>query len=161
MAKDTRRSDDDDDDDDDEHESQIYLGYSGRMVSSREVDALDAFVTKVGGEPKWFFTQPMTATKKKVDDDDKNDGMESKTMLSDEQMRCKSCGGKLSLVFQAYAPLTRARDAIDEDILERTLYVFSCMNFASCETKKGGGGGNASMKWRAFRVQQNEQVEMR
>ena len=150
MAKDTRRSDDDDDD---EHESQIYLGYSGRMVSSREVDALDAFVTKVGGEPKWFFTQPMTATKKKVDDDDKNDGMESKTMLSDEQLRCKSCGGKLSLVFQAHAPLTRARDAIDEDILERTLYVFSCMNFASCETKKGGGGGNASMKWRAFRVQ--------
>ena len=116
-------SDSDDlDDPEDDEKSQTYLGFSGRMVSSKDVGELDAFATKVGGEPfnQFFFS----------DDDDDDASGEQKCFLREEQMRCKSCDSKLSLIFQAYAPLTRTRDGTEEDILERTLYVFSCTNFS-------------------------------
>ena len=130
------------DDSDDDEKSQTYLGFSGRMVSSKDVYELDAFATKVGGEPNFKFAN---------DDDDASERANN-VFLREEQMRCKSCESKLSLIFQAYAPLTRTRDGTEEDILERTLYVFSCTNFQNCcpppnsESTMGG-------KWRAFRVQ--------
>ena len=136
---------DDSSDDDSDEKSQTYLGFSGRMISSKDVGELDAFATKVGGEPnfnQFFFS----------DDDDDDDASGVKMFLREEQMRCTSCESKLSLIFQAYAPLTRTRDGTEEDILERTLYVFSCTNFQNCcpppnsESTMGG-------KWRAFRVQ--------
>ena len=130
------------DDSEDDEKSQTYLGFSGRMVSSKDVYELDAFATKVGGEPNFKFAN---------DDDDASERANN-VFFREEQMRCKSCESKLSLIFQAYAPLTRTRDGTEEDILERTLYVFSCTNFQNCcpppnsESTMGG-------KWRAFRVQ--------
>jgi len=148
-----------DDTDDDEEEEELsrrtYLGFSGRMVTSKEVDAVDAYATKVGGEPKF------SATEEKGDDDD--EGKETTTMpslLSEEQMRCKSCESKLSLIFQAYAPLTAIGDGVREDILERTLYVFSCTNFTRCCSGGGASDVNDATtttgKWRAFRVQKRK-----
>ena len=134
--------DDSEDDSEDDEKSQTYLGFSGRMVSSKDVYELDAFATKVGGEPNFKFAN---------DDDDASERANN-VFLREEQMRCTSCESKLSLIFQAYAPLTRTRDGTEEDILERTLYVFSCTNFQNCcpppnsESTMGG-------KWRAFRVQ--------
>ena len=138
-------SDSDDlDDPEDDEKSQTYLGFSGRMVSSKDVYELDAFATKVGGEPnfnQFFFSDD--------DDDDASGG--TKVFLREEQMRCKSCESKLSLIFQAYAPLTRTRDGTEEDILERTLYVFSCTNFQNCCPPPNSE--STMGKWRAFRVQ--------
>jgi len=144
-------SDDTDDDDEEEELSRrTYLGFSGRMVTSKEVDAVDAYATKVGGEPKF------SATEEKGDDDD--EGKETTTMsslLSEEQMRCKSCESKLSLIFQAYAPLTAIGDGVREDILERTLYVFSCTNFTRCCSDLNDATTTTG-KWRAFRVQKRK-----
>ena len=68
-------SDDTDDDDEEEELSRrTYLGFSGRMVTSKEVDAVDAYATKVGGAPKF------SATEEKGDDDD--EGNETTTMSS-------------------------------------------------------------------------------
>jgi len=140
-------SDSDDSEDDDEKSQKVYLGFSGRMVSSKDVFELDAFATKVGGEPnfnQFFFSN-----------DDDASGV--KMFLREEQMRCKSCESKLSLIFQAYAPLTRTRDGTEEDILERTLYVFSCTNFQNCCPPNSGESMGG--KWRAFRVQKRGRKE--
>ena len=151
-------SSDDTDDDDDKEEEELsrrtYLGFSGRMVTSKEVDAVDAYATKVGGEPK--FSHVGTEEKGR-DDDDEGKETTTTTMLSDEQMRCKSCESKMSLIFQAYAPLTAIGDGVREDILERTLYVFSCTNFTRCSSDIINDATTTTTgKWRAFRVQKRK-----
>jgi hypothetical protein len=152
-------SSDDTDDDDDKEEKKLsrrtYLGFSGRMVTSKEVDAVDAYATKVGGEPK--FSHAGTEEKGRDDDDDEGKETTTRTILSDEQMRCKSCESKMSLIFQAYAPLTAIGDGVREDILERTLYVFSCTNFTRCSSDIINDATTTTTgKWRAFRVQKRK-----
>ena len=155
-ANESSSSDDTDDDDKKEEElsRRTYLGFSGRMVTSKEVDAVDAYATKVGGEPK-FSLHVGTEEKGRDDDDEGKETTTTTTILSDEQMRCKSCESKMSLIFQAYAPLTAIGDGVREDILERTLYVFSCTNFTRCSSDIINDATTTG-KWRAFRVQKRK-----
>jgi len=159
-AVDESSSSDDTDDDEEEEEEKLsrrtYLGFSGRMVTSKEVDAVDAYATKVGGEPKFFHAG--TEEKGRDDDDEGKETTTTTTILSDEQMRCKSCESKMSLIFQAYAPLTAIGDGVREDILERTLYVFSCTNFTRCSSDiiNDATTTTTTGKWRAFRVQKRK-----
>ena len=132
MAKDTRRSDDDDgdDDDDDEHESQIYRLFRENGLFE-EVDALDAFVTKVGVKSGFHSTNDGDD---KVDDDDKNDRMES-AMLSDEQLHANRAGVN-SLWFPSLRAVNESKRR-DRRRYPRTNFVRVFVHdFASCETKK-------------------------
>ena len=129
------------DDSDDDEKSQTYLGFERPNGLFKRRLRIGRFCHEVGGEPNFKF----------ANDDD--DASERGTMcfLREEQMRCTSCESKLSLIFQAYAPLTRTRDGTEEDILERTLYVFSCTNFQNCCPPPIAN--RRWRKWRAFRVQ--------
>ncbi|ESQ31391.1 hypothetical protein EUTSA_v10004393mg [Eutrema salsugineum] len=103
----------------------ILLGLPGDWAED-ELESSDHYTTKIGGLPDWPPLPDHT--------------------LRPEILNCCSCGSRLSLVAQVYAPISTE----NSDIKERTLYIFCCL-MPKC--------GTSEQSWRAFSVQKAMQVK--
>ncbi|KAI3518931.1 hypothetical protein L1887_07831 [Cichorium endivia] len=97
---------------------EVILGMPGPWADDN-FEAADHYTTKIGGIPDWPFVD---------------------SIIKPDLLKCDSCGEKLCLVAQIYAPIS-SRTLTTE---ERVIYIFSCIATA-CET----------MRWRALRVQRS------
>ncbi|KAL7613358.1 hypothetical protein Lser_V15G07818 [Lactuca serriola] len=95
---------------------EVMLGMPGLWADDNS-EAADHYTTKIGGVPDWPFLH---------------------SIIKPDLLKCDSCGEKLCLVTQIYAPISSTTMTTEE----RVIYIFSCIATA-CETKR----------WRALRVQ--------
>ncbi|CAI9271926.1 unnamed protein product [Lactuca saligna] len=97
---------------------EVMLGMPGLWADDNS-EAADHYTTKIGGVPDWPFLH---------------------SIIKPDLLKCDSCGEKLCLVAQIYAPISSTTMTTEE----RVIYIFSCIATA-CETKR----------WRALRVQRS------
>ncbi|KAL4578030.1 hypothetical protein LXL04_014145 [Taraxacum kok-saghyz] len=95
---------------------EVILGMPGPWAEDN-CEAADHYTTKIGGLPDWPFPFPDSIIK--------------------PHLTCDSCGQKLCLVAQIYAPISTKTE-------ERVIYIFTCISTA-CEITR----------WRALRVQKS------
>ncbi|XP_078180481.1 uncharacterized protein LOC144574395 [Carex rostrata] len=101
---------------------EVILGMPGQWAHDY-CEKADHYTTKIGGLPDW---------------------PDLDVAVSRELLLCNSCGDKLCLVAQIYAPVSIAKGSIDE----RVIYVLGCMKL-EC--------GSNPRSWRVLRVQKCEQ----
>ena len=168
-----------DDDDSDDNAVAVYLGYAGRMCTTKEDHGAAASLnsyqrTKIGGLADYIRTTTTTTTTNDNNNNDNDNNNDNNDYDCLECLRCERCARDLSLVIQAYAPLFVSSSTTSTELgvrvsvdcerrsrndkrLERTLYVFACTN-AECSSSTNTNNNNNNNKerarmWRAFRVQ--------
>lgn len=114
MSSHDEYSSDEEDVIDEKQTSQVYLGFVDAPILSSEEDPEDNDEptiedTFIGGSPVWLHpnSQPQ-----------------------DSQIKCDSCGGKMALLSQVFAPF-------EGKSYDRVLYIFGCPKTTQCSKKKG------------------------
>ena len=114
MSSHDEYSSDEEDIIDEKQTSQVYLGFVDAPILSNEKDPEDNDEptiedTFIGGKPVWLHpdSQPQ-----------------------DSQIKCDSCGGKMALLSQVFAPF-------EGKSYDRVLYIFGCPKTSQCSKKKG------------------------
>ncbi|CUM52163.1 uncharacterized protein AC631_04056 [Debaryomyces fabryi] len=111
MSSHDEYSSDEEDIIDEKQISQVYLGFVDAPILSGEEENDEPTIedTFIGGNPVWLHpnSQP-----------------------TDSQIKCDSCGGKMALLSQIFAPF-------EGKSYDRVLYIFGCPKTSQCSNKKG------------------------
>lgn len=87
-------------------QSSVLLGLVDFEIDSSETPTIED--TFIGGQPVWLHPQ---------------------SRPTDAQLLCGNCGAKMALLLQAFSPF-------GDQMYDRVIYIFSCMNTKTCSKKK-------------------------